>query len=379
MRIDLPTPLLGGLSPRDFMARHWQKRPLLIRQAVPGMQPIMPRAELFALAATEAVESRLVTRAGRRWLLRHGPFKRRALPSISKPKWTLLVQGLDQHVREAHDLLERFRFVPDARLDDLMLSYATDGGGVGPHLDSYDVFLLQVQGAREWRIGRVATPLLSKTAPLKILSNFRAEQAWVLQPGDMLYLPPRWAHEGTARGECMTASIGFRAPSAYGLADELLQRWLEQEPDARMLQAREAARYQDRHQGATHAPGRIPPGLRKFAADAMRRELADPQRLARALGELLSEPKENVVFEPGAGLTRKRAVRLNPRSRLLYDTHHVFINGESFHAAGGDASLLRRLADRHRLAPGELVKLSPQAWSLVDEWARCGWLNVANP
>lgn len=377
MQIHLPTPLLGGLSPRDFMARHWQKQPLLIRQALPAIQPLLTRAELFALAANHAVESRLVTRLGRRWGLRHGPFKRRALPSVAQTRWTLLVQGLDQQVAAAHELLERFRFVPDARLDDLMLSYATDGGGVGPHLDSYDVFLLQVQGTREWRIGRVAQPKLSKTAPLKILSNFRAEQRWLLEPGDMLYLPPRWAHEGTARGECMTASIGFRAPSAQGLADELLQRWRDDEPDAASPHAPEALRYQDRQQGATRTPGRIPPHLREFAADALRRELAHPQRLARALGELLSEPKAQVVFEPGAALQRRRSVRLDPRSRLLYDEHHVFINGESFLASGADARVLRRLADEHALAPAELVKLSTQAWSLVDEWARCGWLKVA--
>ena len=347
MQIHLPTPLLGGLSPRDFMARHWQKHPLLIRQAVPAIQPLLTRAELFALAASDAVESRLVARAGRRWELRHGPFKRRALPGVAQTRWTLLVQGLDQHLAAAHDLLERFRFVPDARLDDLMLSYATDGGGVGPHLDSYDVFLLQVQGTRDWRIGRVARPKLAKTAPLKILTNFHAEQRWLLEPGDMLYLPPRWAHQGTARGECMTASIGFRAPSALGIADELLQRWRDDEPEPGSHEL-ELLRYEDRHQDATRTPGRVPPTLRRFAADALRRELTNPQRLARALGELLSEPKANVVFEPGAALQRRRCVRLDPRSRLLYDEHHVFINGESFLAAGADANVLRRLADRHR-------------------------------
>ncbi len=378
MQIHLPTPLLGGLSPQDFMARHWQKQPLLIRQAVPAGPRLLTRAELFALAANDAVESRLVAHAGRRWSLSHGPFKRRALPSLATKQWTLLVQGLDQHVPAAHDLLERFRFVPDARLDDLMLSYATDGGGVGPHLDSYDVFLLQVEGAREWRIGRAASPKLSKTAPLKILTNFRAEQRWVLEPGDMLYLPPLWAHDGTARGECMTASVGFRAPSARGLADELLQRWQDEEPDGAAQQAAEELRYVDRQQIATNAPGRIPPALRQFAAEALRRELADSQRLARALGELLSEPKANVVFEAGVPLKRRRGVRLDPRSRLLYDERHVFINGESFRAAGADAKLLRRLADRHVLESGELVKLSTQAWALVDEWARCGWLTVEN-
>ena len=377
MRIDLPTPLLGGLSPRRFMARHWQKEPLLIRQAVPGIQPLLKRAELFALAARDDVESRLVARAGRGWSLRQGPFKRRAIPSVAKPKWTLLVQGLDLHVASAHELLERFRFVPDARLDDVMLSYATDGGGVGPHLDSYDVFLLQVQGAREWRIGRVATPRLSRTAPLKILTNFRAERSWVLEPGDMLYLPPLWAHEGTARGECMTASIGFRAPTEHGMASGLLQRWLDAPPDDTPSGGADAVRYRDARQGATLAPGRIPPRLRKFAADALRRELSDPRHLDCVLGELLSEPKVDIVFESSATLKRDRALRLDLRSRMLYDDHHVFINGESFRAGGRDATLLRRLADRHVLLPRELAGLSAQARSLVDEWLHCGWLKMA--
>ncbi len=376
MRIDLPTPLLGGLSPRQFMARHWQRKPLLIRQAVPGIQPLLKRAELFALAAHSSVESRLVEREGRRWLLRQGPFKRRALPKVDKTKWTLLVQGLDLHVAAAHELLERFRFVPDARLDDLMLSYATNGGGVGPHLDSYDVFLLQVQGAREWRIGRVTTPRLSKTAPLKILTNFQAEQSWVLEPGDMLYLPPLWAHEGTARGECMTASIGFRAPTEHAMAHGLLQRWLDAPPDTPVQHGAAAALYRDAGQGATDAPGRIPPPLRQFAEAALRRELADPRHLDCVLGELLSEPKADIVFESNAPLRRGLALRLDPRSRMLYDDQHVFINGESFRAGGRDATLLRRLADRHELATTDLAGLSAQARTLLDEWVRCGWLRM---
>src|SRR5437867_305080 len=154
MDITRPLPLLGGLSPETFMRRHWHKRPLLVRQALPGVAPPLPRRELFALAARDDVESRLVEQRGEAWHVRQGPLPRRALPPLSRDGWTLLVQGLDLHNDTAHELLSRFRFVPDARLDDLMLSYATHGGGVGPHFDSYDVFLIQVQGARRWRVGR---------------------------------------------------------------------------------------------------------------------------------------------------------------------------------------------------------------------------------
>ena len=141
-----PLALLGGLTPAQFMRRHWQKKPLLVRQAIPGFAPPVVRSDLFALAAQEGVESRLVQSARGVWKLRHGPFSRRALPALSQPEWTLLVQGVDLHNDAVHALLQQFRFVPEARLDDLMISYATDRGGVGPHFDSYDVFLLQAHG-----------------------------------------------------------------------------------------------------------------------------------------------------------------------------------------------------------------------------------------
>ena len=238
MDVDQPLRLLGGLSPQAFMKRHWQKKPLLIRQAIPGFQPLLDRAALFELASRDGVESRLIARERKRgkaaWRFRHGPFARRALPPLKQPDWSLLVQGVDLHVDAVHALMNQFRFVPDGRLDDLMISYASDGGGVGPHFDSYDVFLLQAQGRRRWQIGRQRDLTLRDDVPLKILANFVAEQEFVLGPGDMLYLPPRYAHDGVAVGaDCMTYSIGFRSPQKGELARELLQRLAADAADER--------------------------------------------------------------------------------------------------------------------------------------------------
>src|SRR4051812_29628886 len=215
-----PTPLLGGLTPAQFMRRHWQRKPLLVRGAIPEMRPLLSRAQLFGLAGKEGVESRVVAQQRGKWDLRRGPFARRSLPAAAQARWTLLVQGVDLHDERAHELLQRFAFLPHARVDDLMISWASDGGGVGPHFDSYDVFLLQVQGKRRWRIGRQKDLALRDDMPLKILANFEPEEEHVLEPGDMLYLPPRWAHDGIAVGECQTYSIGFRAPSRSEIARE---------------------------------------------------------------------------------------------------------------------------------------------------------------
>jgi 50S ribosomal protein L16 3-hydroxylase len=369
--IDAPSPLLGGLSPRVFMQRHWQKKPLLVRGAVQGDPLSLPRAQLFALAARDNVESRLVVHDARGWQLRHGPLARRALPALTQPRWTLLVQGLDLHLDAAHGLLERFRFVPDARLDDVMVSYASDGGGVGPHLDSYDVFLLQLHGRRRWRIGRPREPVLEPDVPLKILANFQPEQEWLLEPGDMLYLPPRWAHDGIAEGECVTCSIGFRAPTRDELAHELLQRLLDsaESEDGGVV-------YADASQAATATPARLPEALRGFAEAAVARQLRDAGWLDRALGEVLSEPKPTVWFDAGTALEQETDVVLDRRTRMLYDARHVFVNGESYRAAGRDATLMRRLADRHRLTASEVAALSAEARGLLDQWAQSGWLHA---
>lgn len=372
MDIVAPLSLLGGLSPQDFMRRHWQKKPLLIRQAWPSATQLLSRAQLFALATYGEVESRLVVRdTSARWRLRHGPIPRRALPPLRQPGWTLLVQGIDLHVDAAHELLARFRFVPDARLDDLMISYASDGGGVGPHVDSYDVFLLQLQGRRRWRIAPRGDPALVADVPLKILANFTPRQEWTLEAGDMLYLPPGWAHDGVAQGTCMTASIGFRAAGRTELCREVLQRVIDatEPPENETL-------YRDPAQPASAEPARIPPALQAYAADAVMRALANPKALGCALGEYLSEPKPQVWFdaEAAAPLPSVGELRLDARTRMLYDAHFVFINGESFRASGRDAQLMRRLADARRLDARELGRLSAEARDLLGQWMAAGWV-----
>lgn len=372
MSIDTPLALLGGLTPSQFMSRHWQRKPLLVRAAVPGLQALVPRNRLFELAAQPEVESRLVVQqGGGHWTLRRGPLPRRALPSLKKSDWTLLVQGMNLHDDRVHALMQQFRFIPEARLDDLMISHATDGGGVGPHFDSYDVFLLQAHGRRRWRIGRGRDLSLQPDVPLKILANFEPEEEYLLEPGDMLYLPPKWAHDGVAEGTCQTYSIGFRAPQRGELARELLQRLADE-----AAEDLGEALYRDPSQPAVAAPGAIPEALQTFARDALAAALRQPRALDRVLGEYLTEPKPQVWFEAGRAPSRARllrGVRLDARSRMLYDAAHIFLNGESWRAGGRDARLMQRLADARALSAGELVGASAEALALLADWCEAGW------
>lgn len=379
MDVVKPLQLLGGLSPELFMKRHWQKKPLLVRQAITDFKPLLDRNALLALASSEDVQARLVIQEPGKspgWQLKHGPFERRALPALKRPGWTVLLQGVDLHHDAVHQLMNQFRFVPDARLDDLMISYATDGGGVGPHFDSYDVFLLQAQGQRIWRIGRQKDLTLQPDVPLKILANFVPELEFVLEPGDMLYLPPRYAHDGIAVGECMTYSIGFRQPNRGELARELLQRLADDAVDT----VGESV-YQDPKQGAVKQAGEIPAQMVEFARDALQGALKDPDALGRALGEYLTEPKANVWFDPthndGAGALAgsQGPLRLDRRTKMMFDARHIFINGESFRAGGRDATLMRRLSDERVLSRQDFERTSGDAQSLLRSWSDAGWLH----
>ena len=384
---NLPLQLLGNISPAEFMAKYWQKKPLLIRGAIPEFKPLLSRDELFVLAEQDDVESRLIvenTNAKRKrselaWTMASGPFSNSEsgsaaeLPSLKKSNWTLLVQGVDLHDAQVHALKNQFRFAPDARLDDVMISFATDGGGVGPHFDSYDVFLLQAEGKRRWRIGKQKHLTLQKDVPLKILANFAPEQEFVLDAGDMLYLPPMYAHEGVAVGECMTYSIGFRAPAELELARELLQRFA----DDTLEEDEEKNLYKDSKQVAVEEPALIPSALLDFAKQAVEKAMSDPDALARNLGEYLTEPKPRVWFEEpefDVVLARQNRIELSLNSQMMFDTRHIFLNGESWRAAGKDAALMQRLANQRFLEPKDLNKASDGAMALLQEWADMGWL-----
>ena len=376
MQIEQALPLLGGISPAQFMRRYWQKKPLLVRGAVTDWKKLqlpLPRAQLFELAGQEGVESRLIQLKNDAWSVKHGPFSRRQIPSLKTEDWTLLVQGVDLHHPAAHALLQRFAFVPAARLDDLMISYASNGGGVGPHFDSYDVFLLQAHGKRRWRIGKQKDLTLKDGIPLKILDNFEAEEEYVLEPGDMLYLPPRYAHDGVAEGECMTYSIGFRSPKQDEMAREIFLR-MSDAPD----ECPKDVVYKDPKQAAVENPGLIPADMYEFAREALKKALAEPLALERALGEYMTDPKPNVWFEPAEGFAMIEGVRLNRRTRMMYDAKHIFINGESYLAGGKDAKLMQKLADTRALSEREVQQFSDDALELLSQWVDAGWADSVN-
>jgi 50S ribosomal protein L16 3-hydroxylase len=267
--------------------------------------------------------------------------------------------------------MQQFRFVPDARLDDVMISYATDGGGVGPHFDSYDVFLLQAHGQRRWRIGRNKDLSLQPGVPLKILQNFEAEEEFVLNPGDMLYLPPKYAHDGVALGECMTWSMGFRAPQEGELARELLLGLADEAYDGVG-----DALYRDPQQAAVSSPAVIPPSLASFARQVLEKALKNPQLLDSLLGEYLTEPKSNVWFDGALVETDLSAgIQLDRRTKMMYDDRHVFINGESFRVGGRDAACLRQLADERSISDQKVKNLSSDARNALSDWAQAGWLH----
>jgi len=361
------------MSTETFLRKYWQKKPLLIRQAIPSMQPVLSREALFELAAQDDVESRLISQTSTRWRMQHGPIVN--LPSTRKKQWTLLVQGVDLHDDRAADLLRQFRFIPDARLDDLMISYASDQGGVGAHFDSYDVFLLQAHGQRRWRIGAQQDLSLKAGLPLKVLENFTPEQEYVLDPGDMLYLPPHYAHEGVAVGECMTYSIGFRAPSWQ----ELGQALLHYKEDTLEL----TGRYGDRGLKPTNKPAQINDDLFEKISTELQRISFSKDDLHIFLGEYLSSPKSSVIFDPLArtvtskkffGMLQKTGIKLHRKTRMLYRGKYLFVNGESFLVSGKDLACLKSLAYQRFLRPESIVNASQDLIDSLNHWYNIGWL-----
>lgn len=340
----------GKFSVAQFLKAYWQQKPLLIRGLVPAEAVDSGLSDLLGFALSDSVDCRLISHQNDRWTMEHGPLSR--LPSLRRRNWTVLLQGMDRQLEQAYRLRMAFNFLPYARIDDVMISVASDGGGVGPHLDAYDVFLVQGLGRRRWRWGYQSDQRFQHDKPLKLLQQFDPQQEAILEPGDALYLPPRWAHDGVALGPCSTWSVGFRAPSRH----EFLQHFL--------LEAAESVsgddpRFQDRTLVASKQPGRIPSALaeqlQRWAMDFR----ADKPTVMLALGRFLSEPAANAWFDaPPRNLgteqwlkaAKRQGIALHPASRMVYDRQRVWINGEQ---GGSPAPLLRALADQRHLSAAE--------------------------
>lgn len=366
--------LLGGLTAAEFLRDFWQKRPLLIRQAIPSFRPLLPRDALFDLVKHDNVESRLIENGRARWKMDHGPFEQ--VPPLSQKSWTLLVQGVNLHDDAADALMRQFSFVPDTRLDDLMVSFATDKGGVGAHFDSYDVFLLQAHGQRRWRISAQTDLSLVDGLPLKVLKNFQPEQEFILEPGDMLYLPPHYAHEGVALGECMTYSIGFRAPSYQELGEAFLENMMDTidlpgryaDPDLKPLKHR----------------AEIGPAMLARVTDELNKIRFTKDDIALFLGEYLSEPKPQVYFDAPPAVTKKQflrraakaGIRLSRKTQMLHRNRYFFINGTSFEVNAGDRRWLRLLAENRRMPGNEIGTASEDVLEAIYVWYGDGWLDL---
>ena len=348
MNPDIPLQLLGGITAREFLRDYWQKKPLLIRQAIPDFESPIDADELAGLALEEEVESRLVIEHGERpWELRRGPFAEDAFSTLPEREWTLLVQAVDQFVPEVAELLEHFRFLPSWRIDDVMISFAAPGGSVGPHFDNYDVFLLQAQGKRNWKIGQMCSsesPLLQH-ADLRILAEFEETAEWVLEPGDMLYLPPRLAHFGIAEDDCMTYSVGFRAPSAAEVLThftDFLSQYLTDE---------------ERYTDADAQPVSDPHQIQGDALDRLKGLLAehmsDERMLLTWFGQFMTEPRypelvagEELGVEDFISSLQDGAILVrNPSARLAWsevdDDVLLFASGQSRYLPGKLRELLK--------------------------------------
>ncbi|MFC6979550.1 JmjC domain-containing protein [Microbulbifer taiwanensis] len=322
----------------DFLRDYWQQKPLLIRNAFPDFVSPISGEELAGMALEEAVESRLVLEQGDEgpWQLRNGPFTEEEFLALPRTHWTLLVQAVDQWLSEVAVLKKYFRFIPDWRLDDVMISYAADKGSVGPHFDYYDVFLLQAEGKRLWHQGQKAdetTPRLEGT-PLNILSEFEAQNSWLLEPGDMLYLPPQFSHWGIAEGACTTISIGFRAPSASTILEDLAAELAHGLP--------QHLRYSDPGIAPTSTPAEIDAESVARLQQQLGAWLQQPQNIAQWFGAVMTEAKypDTVALDAGEAedwreqLAQGAELVLNPASRCAFcrEPQTLFVDGESFSA-----------------------------------------------
>ncbi|WP_336987226.1 cupin domain-containing protein [Altererythrobacter aquiaggeris] len=370
-----PAPPLANFDTDRFLREYWQKKPLLIRQAFPAWDNPLAPDELAGLACEDTAESRLITQNGDGWKLEHGAFTEDRLQRLDRQGWTLLVQAVDHFVPEVAALLEQFRFIPNWRIDDVMVSLAPDGGGVGPHFDQYDVFLLQGLGSRRWQIGGPCDDA-SKLIPhgdLRLLADFRPLDEWVLEPGDMLYVPPGIAHNGVAASDdCMTYSIGFRAPSVADLigswADDLLDTIEDDE------------RYRDGAMAGQANPGEITPEAVNRLHSLITSRLCDREAFAAWFGGYNTAPKyPDVDWQPygqltpdglGAMLAGGARILRNPASRFAYIRGGqggvtLFVDGTGYECSDQTAPFAERLCAGLTCQPNSDEAQSPAVRKLA--------------
>lgn len=356
-----------GIDRETFLRDYWQKKPLLMRAALPADSFGLAAEELAGLACDQEFESRLIIEHGPgAWELRHGPLSNADFASLPDSHWTLLVQDVDKYLPDVASLIDAFDFVPGWRIDDIMVSYATDQGGVGPHTDAYDVFLMQAVGRRRWRLsyGEYGEEDLLPDLEQRILSRFDADADWVLEPGDMLYLPPGLAHWGTAEGECMTYSLGFRSPNRHELASDWYQHLLSL-ADEQILK--------DPHDLQLSSLAELTSGTRDGVAqlfDALPSTESIEFRLW--LGQYLTEPKpqfhilapdqtwdandlEGLVAQ-GSGIARHPFARI-AWADLADGSVALFVQGESLIQAPSLRPVVKRIAERRRFSATELATI----------------------
>jgi 50S ribosomal protein L16 3-hydroxylase len=371
--------LLGGLTAPAFLRRHWQKQPLLVRDAIPGFHGLLDLEGMIELAGRDDCESRLVMQHAGRWSVEHGPFQRKRFSRLPKRNWTLLVQGLEQTLPAARQLLSHFDFIPYSRLDDLMVSFAPAGGGVGAHFDSYDVFLLQGPGQRRWQVGRQHDLALIDDAPLKILKRFSPDGQCLLSAGDLLYLPPQFAHDGVAVDACYTYSIGFRAPSHRELMSQFLI-FLEE-------RLAEGGRYRDPDLAAQLHPAHVGIEMVLQVEHIVSQISWNRRDVAEFLGCYLTDPKPQVRFvKPRRPLTeaafskaaKHDGVELALASMMLYGKAALYVNGESHEIAAAAAAPVRRLANARTL-PGRQIPARGPVADLLYRWYRAGYIYLSRP
>lgn len=367
----------GSLAPRDFLDTYWQKKPLFIRDAFPDFTSPVSANELAGLACEPDVQSRLILEQGgtHPWELRHGPFDPSVFGDLPETHWTLLVQEVDRLLPDAAALLDHFDVVPSWRLDDIMISYAPEGGNVGAHIDNYDVFLLQAEGTREWAIGHdpVENERIVPDLDVRILADFTPDETLTARPGDLLYLPPRVAHHGISKSDdCLTISVGFRAPSHRALVQSFAQDAAQQIPDT--------ARYSDPDRPLPDAPGELPTYDRERARQLVRQRLesllSDDAALDDWFARTLTTPAPGRDAPPReeplspetlvAHLRDGTGLRRGPVAHLVFadaedGTRTLYINGQARALSEAEAPLAPRIAGRARIPANDVTDLLDRA------------------